>query len=100
MPPPSASPPPSQGRFRAFHDALFAAGRPSPAAIAAARAKAGIADAPLSPAMRNEIENNYALARAIRVSGTPTFVVGDQVLSGAVGYQALKDAIAAARAAG
>ena len=89
----------SQGRFRAFHDALFAAGRPSAAAIAQARAKAGVADAPLSSAIRAEIENNYALARAIRVNGTPTFVVGDQVLSGAVGYQALKDAIAAARAA-
>lgn len=89
----------SQGRFRAFHDALFAAGRPTAAAIAQARAKAGVAAAPLSPAMREEIENNYALARAIRVNGTPTFVVGDQVLSGAVGYQALKDAIAATRAA-
>jgi len=29
--------------------------------------------------------------------GTPTFVVGDQILQGAVGYEALRDAIKEAR---
>jgi protein-disulfide isomerase len=85
-----------QGRFRAFHDRLFAAGRPDAAAIAAARQAAGVTAAP-SPQFQREIEQNYALARAINASGTPTFVIGDRVIQGAVGYQALKDAIAEAR---
>jgi protein-disulfide isomerase len=40
-----------------------------------------------------ELVRNMQLARAIGASGTPTFVVGDQVLQGAVGYETLKKAI-------
>jgi protein-disulfide isomerase len=85
-----------QGRFRAFHDRLFAAGRPDPAAVAAARQAAGVTAAP-SPEFQREIEQNFELARAINATGTPTFVIGDRVIQGAVGYQTLKDAIAEAR---
>ena len=88
----------NQGKFRAFYDALFAAGRPTEASIGAAARSAGVTPAPASPAMRAEIEKNYDLARTINASGTPTFVVGGQVLQGAVGYEALKQAIAEARA--
>jgi protein-disulfide isomerase len=87
------------GRYRAFHDALYAAGRPSAATIAQARAVAGLPEPSLTEEIRAEVQRNYELARAIGASGTPTFVIGDQVLQGAVGYQALKDAIAAAREA-
>jgi protein-disulfide isomerase len=45
-----------------------------------------------------ELARNFELARALNTNGTPTFVVGDQMLVGAVGYDALKRAIAAARA--
>jgi protein-disulfide isomerase len=38
------------------------------------------------------------MARAVGATGTPTFVIGDQVLQGAVGYEALKAAVAEARA--
>lgn len=86
-----------QGKFKAFHDKLFSAGRPTPAAVAAARQAVGVTPVPNSPEFRGEIEKNYELARAINATGTPTFVVGDQVLQGAVGYDALKDAIAKAR---
>jgi protein-disulfide isomerase len=85
------------GRFRQFHDAMFAGGRPSAGSIAAARAAAGIGEPELSDEMRREVEKNAELARAIQAQGTPTFVVGDQVLQGAVGYEALRDAIADAR---
>ncbi len=87
-----------QGKFRQFHDRLFEAGRPSQAAVADTQRAVGIAAAPESPAISAEIDKNYELARAINASGTPTFVVGDRVLQGAVGYQALKEAIDAARA--
>ena len=85
------------GRFRQFFDAMFAAGRPGAASIDAARTAAGIGAVQLSDEMRRELEKNDALARALRVQGTPTFIIGDRVFYGAVGYEALRDAIAEAR---
>jgi hypothetical protein len=86
-----------QGRFRAFHDRLFAQGRPTGAAVAAAVEGAGVRGEGPSAEGQAEIARNLQMAQAIGASGTPTFVIGDRVLQGAVGYQALKDAIAAAR---
>lgn len=86
------------GRFRAFHDRLYASGRPTAATIAAARGSVGLGEVPLTDEFRREIERNYELARAIGATGTPTWVIGDQVLQGAVGYEALKAAVEAARA--
>jgi protein-disulfide isomerase len=93
------------GTYRKFYDALFAAGRPTPEALARAQQAAGVsaeavAELQSSPAAREELSKNYQLAQAIGATGTPTFVVGDEVLQGAVGYDALKEAIAAARAKG
>lgn len=87
------------GRFQQFHDALYAAGRPSPETLAKAAAAAGIpADPPASPEIDGELRNNFQVASALGASGTPLFIVGNQVLNGAVGYEALKEAIAQARA--
>jgi protein-disulfide isomerase len=85
-----------QGRFRPFYERMFAAGRPTPREVAAVRTALAIAPGDASDFDR-EIEKNYALARAINATGTPTFVVGDQVFQGAVGYDVLKQAIAEAR---
>lgn len=85
------------GRFKPFHDALFAAGRPSPAAMAAAEHAAGLANPAPPKDAANELARNYDLARAVGTNGTPTFIVGDKVLRGAVGYDALKAAIEEAR---
>ena len=52
-----------------------------------------------SPAARAEIDRNLELGRALGLTGTPSYVVGNQILSGAVGYDALKKAVAEARAA-
>ena len=86
------------GRFKPFYDSLFAAGRPTPEALARARAGAGLgADLPAAVA-DPELARNFELARGLEATGTPTFVVGDQILQGAVGYEALRDAIKEARA--
>lgn len=45
-----------------------------------------------------EIEKNLKLGSALGLTGTPSYVVGDRILSGAVGYDELKKAIAEARA--
>lgn len=87
-----------QGRFRQFHEQLFEAGRPSADAVAQVQKQLGIGAAPAAADVQAELEKNFQLARAINASGTPTFVVGDKVLQGAVGYEALKQAVAEARA--
>jgi protein-disulfide isomerase len=86
-----------QGRFRAFHDRMFALGRPSEGVVAQAVGEAGVQREGETAEARAELARNFELARAVGATGTPTFVVGDQVLQGAVGYEALKRAIAAAR---
>ena len=85
------------GRFRPFHDRLYASGRPTEASIAAASRSVGIPPATLTEEYRRELERNFDLARAIGATGTPTWVIGDQVLQGAIGYDALKAAIETAR---
>ncbi|HYD11680.1 MAG TPA: thioredoxin domain-containing protein [Allosphingosinicella sp.] len=88
-----------QGRWRQFHARMFALGRPTDAVRQQAIQEAGVT-LPASPseAMRTEVTRNAEMARAVGATGTPTFVIGEQVLQGAVGYEALKAAIAEARA--
>jgi protein-disulfide isomerase len=87
------------GRFAQFHDTLWATGRPAPDTNATAAQAAGI---PPEPKPDNDIEaelkRNFQLAGQLGATGTPLFVIGDRVMNGAVGYDALKQAIAAARA--
>jgi protein-disulfide isomerase len=85
------------GRFKPFHDRMFAAGRPTADVLAKTRAALGVtADLPAA-AVDQELARNFQLARSLEASGTPTFVVGDQILQGSVGYEALRDAVKEAR---
>lgn len=86
------------GRFAQFHDALWNAGRPAPDTIATAAQAAGVPPAPKDdPAIEAELKRNFQLAGQLGATGTPLFVVGNRVMNGAVGYDALKQAIAEAR---
>lgn len=88
----------AQGKFKAFHDALYAAG-PLTAGTIAATARATGVDVSRTPADADtEIAGNIALAGKLGITGTPTWVVGDRVLSGAQPFDRLQEAIAAARA--
>jgi protein-disulfide isomerase len=62
--------------------------------MAAARAFAA------SPQASQEIERNLAFMQQIGFNGTPTFIIGDQILEGALGYDALKRAVEKARQKG
>lgn len=85
------------GRFKPFYDRLYAAGRPTPDALAQARAAIGLSgDLPAAETDR-ELARNFQLARNLEATGTPTFVVGDRIFQGAVGYEALRDAVKEAR---
>ncbi|WP_044334019.1 DsbA family protein [Sphingomonas hengshuiensis] len=92
-----------QGKFRAFHEALYAAGSPSNEAIVAAAAKAGL-DTTLaqkavgSRAVEGEIVANHKLGEQLAMTGTPSWVIGGKLLYGARDYQGLADAVALARA--
>lgn len=88
-----------QGRFRDFHGRMFALGRPTESVVAEAVQAIGIRREAETADGRAELARNVELARAIGASGTPTFVIGGQVLQGAVGYDTLRRAIAAARQA-
>ena len=86
------------GKFVAYHDALYAAGRPGPDTIAIAAKSAGVPALPTEdPAQEAELRANMTFASQLGATGTPLFVVGDRVINAAVGYDTLKEAIEAAR---
>ena len=93
----------SQGRYAAFHDRMFEV----PGKVAHERTIAMVRAAGLdemrtardltNPALKAEVKKNLDLGRALGLTGTPTYIVGDKILSGAVGYQALANAVKTAR---
>jgi protein-disulfide isomerase len=92
-----------QGKYAIFHDALFAwHGRiteVSTMEVATSvgldldRLKKDMAD----PAIETAIKSNLALAEALRITGTPTFVSGKDIAPGLVDLETLKRMITAAR---
>jgi protein-disulfide isomerase len=94
-----------QGKHKAFHDAMFAGDRPTKESILLAARKAGLDMARAekdanSDGVGAEIDANIAMMQQIGVGGTPTFIIGDQILEGALGYDALTNAVAKARKTG
>ncbi|MGI8944548.1 MAG: DsbA family protein [Qipengyuania sp.] len=87
-----------QGKFGAFYRAMFETGSPTPENVADAAAKAGLdmdraRSFARSEAATAELVNNASLARTLGFSGTPSWVAGDRVLEGAVGYDELAEAV-------
>ena len=91
-----------QGRFEAFHNAMFAAGQLTPESIADAASQAGVDLARAQTAINaglfeGQLQNNVFLAQNLGITGTPAWIVGDRALNGAVGREAIGRAIAEAR---
>jgi protein-disulfide isomerase len=94
-----------QGKYMKFHDAMFS----TPGKVSHERTVAVVRSSGLdemktakdlnSPALKAELKKNLELGRALGLTGTPSYVVGNQILVGAVGFDELKDAVADARAA-
>ncbi len=87
-----------QGKYPAFHKAMYEIGRPDAQTIEAAAKAAGldlerarkfIAD----PRLDAEIDRNMGFARQLGFQGTPSWVIGGRLLSGAVGKETLAQAI-------
>lgn len=93
-----------QGRYIQFYNSVFQGQGPLSQerlirTVRAAGLNEGkVASGLNSRAYEQEIESNLALARALGLTGTPSYIIGNQILSGAVGYDTLKEAIAKARA--
>lgn len=97
-------------KYLDFHNKLFSAreenGKPADRAQALAVAKdLGLdmkrLDTDLQgPEVRTALEESYELAQALNINGTPAFVVGDEVLHGAVGLDQIKAKVQAMRSCG
>ena len=91
-----------QGKFEDFHFAMFAQGQVSAESIEAAALQAGL-DLDLANSiiatgqLDAQLQNNVFLARNIGLTGTPSWIIGDRALNGAVGADAIGRAIAEAR---
>jgi len=91
-------------RFRSFHEALFRNGRRATKATALEAAEgAGYDIALLEPQLQSaEVEATLReasdLAKGLGLRGTPSFVVGTEIIHGEIGREALQAAIARARA--
>ena len=94
---------PTGKKYLDFHQKLLGGRGPADKARAMAAAKdAGFDTAKLekdmaSPEAKATIEENFKLAEAMGMNGTPSYVIGKQIVVGAVGLEGLKEKISTAR---
>ena len=94
---------PSGKKYLDFHQKLLSGrGAADKVRAMAAAKEAGLDAARIekdlaSPEVRATIEENFKLAEAMGMNGTPSYVIGKQVVVGAVGLDALREKIGLAR---
>ena len=96
----------SEVDYWAFHQTLFT----SPGKIDKAVALKAAADLGLNPitlemgmnapAIADVIDKSYKIADELKITGTPTYIIGDEIIPGAVGIDQLRSRIANMRACG
>lgn len=90
-------------KYMDFHEGLMnSRGSVSMSKIAAVARKIGLDSDALveemkSPEIERDLRNNYELAQSLGISGTPAFVVGNELVPGALDLDALKNLIKEAR---
>ena len=94
---------PTGRKYLDFHQKLLTGrGAADKARALAAAKEAGLDMAKLekdlaSPEVRATLEENLKLAESLGMNGTPSYVIGNQVVIGAVGVEALREKISNAR---
>src|SRR5689334_18589028 len=94
---------PTGQKYLDFHQKLLGGRGPADKARAMAAAKdAGLDTAKIekdlsSPEVKATIEENFKLAEDMGLNGTPSYVIGKQIVVGAVGLDSLKEKIGIAR---
>jgi protein-disulfide isomerase len=92
-----------QGKYDAFHKAMMAAkGQIDEEVVQKVATTVGVDLAKAKAQMEDDdidalIKRNYSLADALDIHGTPAFVIGNEIIPGAVDVSVLKAKIAAAR---
>jgi protein-disulfide isomerase len=95
----------AQGKYREAHERLMAQTGPlTRDTLVAALAGIGLDGDRLrtdmdTPEVEAHIQRELTLARALGITGTPAFVVGDQLVVGAQDLRALRDLVSRARKA-
>jgi len=94
-----------QGKYIVFHDALMEArANLTEQSVLEVADRVGLDRKQLvrdmeRPEIEATIKRNFELAEALRINGTPSFVIGDTVVRGARDLQTMKNIVAEARAA-
>ncbi|NVN86100.1 MAG: DsbA family protein [Rhodopseudomonas sp.] len=94
---------PTGKKYLDFHQKLLGGkGQADKARAMAAAKDAGLDIAKLekdlaSPEVRATLEENFKLAEAMGMNGTPSYVIGKQVVVGAVGLETLREKVGIAR---
>lgn len=92
-----------QGRYQVFHEAMMAAtGEITDDTVYKVAGSVGLDLDRLrrdmaAPQIDAVLKANLALANALDIHGTPTFVIGDQLVPGAIDLASLKNLVAQAR---
>jgi protein-disulfide isomerase len=90
-------------KYGEFHDAvLMGEGRATEASAVAAAVALGVDEAALreemkNPAIAEAFRETYELAQDLAITGTPSYVIGQEVVFGALGKAVLAEKVALAR---
>ena len=93
----------AQGKYEPFHQALMmSSSSVDESSTLETAGKLGLDIERLkrdmeSDAVKAELQRNFALAEKLRITGTPAFVIGEDIIRGFVGLDALQQSIASAR---
>ncbi len=92
-----------QGKYRALHAALYAGGPLTDASMDKALVTAGLDPAKVkeeakTASVEAAINTNLSLMRPLGMTGTPSWVIGNRVVSSVMSLEDMRDAVAAARA--
>lgn len=92
--------------YWAFHEALFTSrGKIDKAVALEAAAALGLNKVDLElkmgePSVAKTIQTSYEIAQALGITGTPTYIIGNEIIPGAIGVDDLRTRIANMRACG
>ncbi len=96
----------SDADYWTFHETLFTSrGQVNGEVALAAAEDVGLSRASLALDMQTDrvaqaIEKSYTIARALNITGTPTYIIGEEVIPGAIGLDELRLRIANMRECG
>lgn len=92
--------------YWAFHEALFSSrGQVDKGVALTAASELGLSPVNLEmqmgePRVSQAIQTSYEIAKALNITGTPTYIIGNEIIPGAIGIDELRSRIANMRECG